>query len=145
MTRARDVMTREVVCVPSGMDAVRALEKMYELNVRHLPVLDGEALVGIVSDRDFRLVTNQSPPLLVRDIMTHGPITCSPTSTVAQLARLMVDKKIDSVPVVSRGRLVGLVTSTDLLQLLMDFPEPVSAVLPFDFRVTLFGGSSAKG
>ncbi|MGH7328767.1 MAG: CBS domain-containing protein, partial [Polyangiaceae bacterium] len=98
-------------------------------------------LVGIVSDRDF-LTAGRShasgeivfPKQTVAEIMTMKPIVCSPSSTIAEAAKLMTSKKIDALPVVAKDRLVGLITSTDLLRLLVD-SAPADA-LPFEFHLT---------
>ena len=66
--------------------------------------------------------------------MTAAPVTCSSDTSVAWLAQTMIERHIDSVPVIDReGKLVGLVTSTDLLSLLVDYEE--GQLLPFHFRV----------
>ena len=68
------------------------------------------------------------------EAMTMAPITCSPATPVARVAALMIEHKIDSMPVLSEdGKLIGLVTSSDLLGLLIDQPEVNR--LPFDFQV----------
>lgn len=66
--------------------------------------------------------------------MTPAPVTCLPSTSVSQVAKLMLQHKIDSIPIVSySGSLTGLVTSTDLLGLLTDLDE--ARMLPFDFRL----------
>ena len=66
--------------------------------------------------------------------MTPAPVTCLPNTAVRQVAQLMLQHKIDSIPIVSySGALSGLVTSTDLLGLLVDLDE--AQLLPFDFRL----------
>ena len=98
--------------------------------IRHLPVLDGERLVGIVSDRDLKramaspatsLETHELRYLLdhvlVREIMTGGVITVRPTAPIEEAARLMVLEKIGALPVTEGERLIGILTETDLLRL----------------------------
>jgi CBS domain-containing protein len=65
--------------------------------------------------------------------MTPSPLTCEASTSVSDLAQRMIDEKIDALPVMSGTRLVGLVTSTDLLQLLVDREE--HRVLPFRFEL----------
>jgi acetoin utilization protein AcuB len=115
---------------------------MNERRIRHLPVVLGGQLLGIVSDRDVLVRATMMPDGTVaapRDpvvlAMTPNPLTCAPDATVSGLARTMIERKIDAVPVVGRdGALVGLVTSSDLMALLLDDGSP-ARVLPFDFRV----------
>lgn len=128
--RANQLMTKDVISVKPGTSLADAYEIMMTRSVRHLPVLDGHALVGILSDRDLLLRAQQTddgstsfPEMPVRDAMSQTPITCTPGTPVATLAKLMIDNKIDSVPIVSiHGELIGLVTSTDLLGLVAGAP-----------------------
>ena len=66
--------------------------------------------------------------------MTAAPVTCFSNASVSHVAQLMLEHRIDSIPIVSySGALTGLVTSTDLLALLVD--QEQAQVLPFDFRL----------
>ncbi|MEO8875113.1 MAG: CBS domain-containing protein [Polyangiaceae bacterium] len=136
----RTPMTRDVIVAPPRLAIAEAWKALRRENIRHLPITQDGLLVGIVSDRDFLIAGRihasgeiAFPEQTVAEIMTMKPIVCSPTSTVADAARLMTSKKIDALPVVAKDRLIGLVTSTDLLLLLVDH-APAEA-LPFEFRV----------
>ena len=136
----RTPMTREVIVAPPTLSVADAWGILRRENIRHLPIMESNQLVGMVSDRDLLCAGDllQSGELAfweqtVAEIMTKAPIVCTPHTSVAVAAQLMTERKIDALPVVSDGRLVGLVTSTDLLLLLAD-QAPVYA-LPFDFRV----------
>ncbi|MBI5035107.1 MAG: CBS domain-containing protein [Chloroflexi bacterium] len=126
------VMSRNPATVSSN-DSIRvALDRMRERSCRRLPVVDSGALVGIVSDRDLRRATN-SPYVMrerwyddfmldhipVRACMTPNPITISPRTSIAEAARLMLDRKIGGLPVLDEEHLVGIVTETDLLNYLI--------------------------
>jgi acetoin utilization protein AcuB len=133
-------MTREVIVVPPGLSLSMAFAVMERRRIRHLPVVQAGVLLGIVSDRDVlaraRLREDGSlevPEDPVALAMTSAPITCEPTTSVAELARIMTERKIDAVPVLRGSRLVGLVTSTDLLLLLVGVQE--ARPLPFDFQI----------
>ncbi len=130
------VMTREPATVAPN-DSIRvAIDRMREKQCRRLPVLDGGALVGMVTDRDLRRATN-SPLVLrerwydefmldripVRACMTENPITVTPRMLIAEAARLMRDRKFGGLPVVDGARLVGIVTETDLLNFLIQTLE----------------------
>ena len=137
----RTPMTRDVLTIPPWLPIAYAWRILGRERIRHLPVVDHGQLVGIISDRDLLLAGEADagaddlvfPSKTVAEILTPRPITCSPATTVAEAARMMIDKKIDALPVVSGGKLVGLVTSTDLLMLLLErAPE---CALPFDFHV----------
>lgn len=94
---------------------------MKRLNVRLLPLRTRGELYGILSDRDLLVHARQDvdgslkfPPLTAGDATTFHPITCHPTASVGRVARMMIEHKIDSIPVVyPHGKLLGLVTSTD--------------------------------
>jgi acetoin utilization protein AcuB len=139
--RASSSMTRNVLVVPPQLGLDAAYEIMVKRRIRHLPVVQGGELVGILSDRDVLLVARPGPdgtPRLPRDpvagAMSTGTITCEPTTSVRELVRVMTEQKIDAIPVLSgSGRLVGLVTSTDLLLLLLERDE--ARPLPFTFEV----------
>jgi acetoin utilization protein AcuB len=127
------VMTRKVVVVSPAVSVGCAASMMARLRIRHLPVLESERLVGILSDRD---VLTHKPDEACREAMTPAPVTCSPSTSVGRVARLMLDHGIDSIPIVtSSGALAGLVTSSDLLALLVDDND--AQVLPFDFRLQI--------
>lgn len=142
--KASSTMTRDVVCVPPELSLDRAWSLMQDMRVRHLPVVQHGALVGILTDRDVLLravADSRGHPLvddgIVGEAMTMEPRTCHTTTSVSAIAQAMIDHKIDALPVVSefdRKKVVGLVTSTDLLWLLVDDD---SRVLPIDFSVRI--------
>jgi CBS domain-containing protein len=111
-------------------DAVlsQAVRLMDEHAIRHLPVVRGDALVGVLSDRDLlepagKLVPRLSEegelePLLVRGVMQAHPETMEPEATLAAAAGALAEWSIGCLPVTRGGALVGLVTETDLLEAL---------------------------
>lgn len=127
------VMTRDVVVVAPTVPIASAARTMAEMRIRHLPVVEGGRLVGIVSDRDL---VKRSPAASCGEVMTAAPVTCLANATVSHVARLMIEHKIDSIPIVNySGTIAGLVTSTDLLSLLVD--DNPARVLPFEFRLQM--------
>ncbi|MGE5263919.1 MAG: CBS domain-containing protein [Acidobacteriota bacterium] len=130
------VMTREPAVVAPNDPIRAAIERMRERGCRRLPVVENGKVVGIVSDRDLRRATN-SPLVLrerwydefmldhvqVRACMTANPVTVSPATPIVEAAKLMRDKKFGGLPVVADGRLVGIVTETDLLNYLIQTLE----------------------
>lgn len=132
-------MTREVIAVPPSLSVANAWKLMARKKIRHLPVISERKLVGIVSDRDLLRVGHIDPTgelafveRSLADIMTLEVVVCEPSDSVAAVSQTMITRKIDALPVVSSGELVGLVTSTDLLELLVDRHADR---LPFDFRI----------
>ncbi len=139
--QAANTMTRQVITVPPELTLDVAHRVMESHRIRHLVVVQHGKVVGILSDRDVLLsatvdthggITVPRSPLGAA--MTTEPVTCEPDTTIATLARLMTERKIDAVPVIgSAGRLVGLVTSTDLLLLLIG--QDSARPLPFEWDV----------
>jgi acetoin utilization protein AcuB len=125
-------MTRDVVVISPTVGVRAARRLMQRMNIRHLPVVADGKLIGILSDRDL-LDYGPDEPGTCGQVMTSPPVTCAPDSPVSLLATMMLEHKIDSIPVVQNGRLIGLVTSTDLITLLVE-RAPAQA-LRFDFRV----------
>ncbi len=133
--RVNDVMRRQVVTMSPATSLREAHAKMRKNNFRHIVVVEGKEIVGILSDRDVFIrstkgLTGLDVPLIpLVEVMTTSILTCRAESTVASVAELMVAAKIDALPVVDGlGNLVGIVTSTDLLNVLADngrvAPEP---------------------
>ncbi len=95
-----------------------------QYNVGALPVVDGEQLVGIVSERDVvRQLHERGRDLLdsaVGDIMSSDVITCSPRDRAADLARVMTDHRIRHLPVCDERGLVGIVSIGDLVKTRID-------------------------
>jgi CBS domain-containing protein len=134
-------MTREVTVVPPELGLDVAYRIMQRKRIRHLPVAAGGELLGMLSDRDVLTHARLSddgalivPAISCGVAMTPSPATCDADATVDQVVRVMTERKIDALPVVApSGRLVGLVTSTDLLLLLLNPPE--AQPLPYRFEL----------
>jgi len=117
--RIFEVMTKEVETVAPTLIAAEAAERMRQNRIRHLVVKDGRTIVGVLSDRDVRgrgaaQLTQQT----VADLMTRSAASIGPRDTVRAAANLMRGRTIGCLPVVERERLIGIVTVTDLLDLL---------------------------
>jgi len=130
--RVRDVMTRHVETITAAAPAQAAVARMVTGKVRHLPVVDAlGGLVGVVTDRDlrhhlfspgvFERIGRVSPDELlkavtVKQIMSSPAISVRSDDHLETAARLMVECKIGSLPVVENDRVVGIITETDLLR-----------------------------
>jgi acetoin utilization protein AcuB len=130
--KVRELMQESVYTVkPEDLiDRVYFLLR-YE-KIRHLPVLEKKTVVGIVSDRDLYKALGpksrskaiqeeegesslQVIPRKVRSIMRQGVITIEPDQEAATAATMMAEKKIGALPVIQDGKLVGIITRTDIL------------------------------
>lgn len=120
-----DVMHSDPVTISPGTKLKDAYKLMQEKNIRHLPVLKNEKLIGIVTDRDLRLATSKlaqkpfDPEETVENIMSHPVSTTHPSDPVEIATQLMRELKIGSLPVLEESKLVGIVTNADLLDALL--------------------------
>jgi CBS domain-containing protein/nitroimidazol reductase NimA-like FMN-containing flavoprotein (pyridoxamine 5'-phosphate oxidase superfamily) len=130
--QAREFMTTTVATVQPGTPISDAGRMLLERDVTALPVVDADGgLVGIVSRSDLvrrRVLSDprahlipvsgddSEPPHSVRDVMTTDVVTLSPGSDEVEATKLMVEHRVKSIPVVSNGRPVGMVSVTDILR-----------------------------
>ena len=117
--RVADVMTRRVETVAPGDSAADAGALMSRGGFRHLVVVHRDEVVGVLSDRDLRGAAHaMGRDLQVGDLMSRTVVSVTPTTSIAEAANLMRLGSINCLPVLQQGRLVGIVTSGDLLELL---------------------------
>jgi acetoin utilization protein AcuB len=124
----QDWMKQKVLTLGPEASAFEALRLCRERRIRHIPVVKDERLVGIISDRDLR---DASPPLgdpervstmkeiLLEEVMTREVITTHPEDTIVHAAREMYERKIESLPVVDEEKLLGIVTSSEVMRALI--------------------------
>jgi CIC family chloride channel protein len=113
-------MTKKPVTVAPGDTLVSAQAKFRAGGFRRLPVLHERKLVGILSEYDLRRYPEDSlKSTVVVEAMTPDPVTVSPTDTVEHAVTLLQRSEIGALPVVDHGKLVGIVTASNLY-----FPEP---------------------
>ncbi len=129
---AKDYMTKTVVTIHPEDYLVDVRKSMQDLGVRHLPVLDGGKLVGIISLNTIRdaapskateLSIHEIHYLLskmkIREVMKKDVVTCGPDDHVEDIAKIMQSKRIGAIPVVDKGQLVGILTNDDMFRILM--------------------------
>jgi len=128
MTTVADLMTTDVVSLAEEQDVLFATGAMQLRRIRHLPVVRGDTLVGLVSHRDllraqarFNAQIHEDEgstiaSVVARDVMTEEVTTVSPGMPADEAAMLLVDGKFGCLPVVNDGTLVGIVTEHDFLR-----------------------------
>jgi CBS domain-containing protein len=125
MITVNDLMCRDLVTV-GETDALRTIEDLLRRNrIRHLPVVRGHKLVGLVTHRDFLRALErererpqgQGEPIWVTDFMTTELKTVRPETPAREAVRTLLDNKIGCLPVVDEaGRLAGILTDSDLVR-----------------------------
>jgi len=121
VVRVQDVMTTAVETIAAGSPADRAFDRMRAKGIHHLVVADGARVVGIFSDRDAggRRGAALREGRTVGELMTPTPVTVRPEIPVRRAANVMRGRAIGSLVVTDQaGRLKGIVTVADLLELL---------------------------
>jgi CBS domain-containing protein len=121
-------------------------ERMAARQLRHLPVVEQGALVGLVTQRDLFKAAMSSAmgygektqqtflqTVLVKEIMVYPVITVTPETSVAEAADMMMQRGIGCLPVVEREKLVGIVTKTDLLRCLRTLSTEAAG--PWKFQI----------
>ncbi|MCX7796187.1 MAG: CBS and ACT domain-containing protein [bacterium] len=144
-------MTPNPIVIDPEVSILDALHIMKENKVRRLPVVAHGKLVGIVTERDLR----ESPSLKatslsiyelnyllaktpVKEVMTKNPITVTPDTTIEEAAVIMRDNEISGLPVVEDGRVVGIVTETDIFDMLvklLGFRKGIRLTLSLENRI----------
>lgn len=118
----RDWMSTPVIAISSGASMVGALRVMEMNGVRRLPVLVGDALAGIVTREDVHAVLGHGEGMSreaeapVETAMRSPVLTVSPDDTLERAAELMLEREVSGLPVVENGRLVGMITESDVFR-----------------------------
>lgn len=124
----QDLMSRSPHTIGASLTLADAAKVMKKHHIRHLPVLDGGSLVGILSERDVQVIssTSELDPtcILVEDAMTQSPWTVNPSTPLVDVAKYMAAKKLGSAVVVDNDRVVGVFTTTDGMRVLADLLRP---------------------
>ncbi len=118
MIRLRDIMQKKVEGISPHDSAEAAWNRMRLLRIRHLVVLEDRRVVGVLSDRDVAGRGSLRQVEAVGDVMSEPVVSGHPEMTLRQAANRMRGRSIGCLPVMEDDDLVGIVTTTDLLELL---------------------------
>jgi len=129
--KVEERMTRKLVTLSEDQTLRDAIAVMQRHRIRHLPVVAAGRLLGIVTDRDVKRAT---PSLLsgvdqqqfdhvlsttrVSQVMTRNPYTVTPSTPMKDAVKVVIDKRFGALPVVEADKIVGILTSTDMLRAL---------------------------
>jgi acetoin utilization protein AcuB len=128
----QDIMTRDPLTVTPETSLIDAYEVMTDNEIRRLPILTADELVGIVTLSD---ILGTIPSLLadadvetklllsarkVRSVMSWSPVTVDPEDTIQDAAERMLDEQVSGLPVISGGNLVGIITESDIFRLVVE-------------------------
>lgn len=133
----KDIMTENPMTATERMSVAEAIGLLYELDFRHLPVVRGTELVGIVSDRDLRTFTvsddddameamENARSSSIGAFMNTDPVKVDPETNVRDIVDLMLLHRVGAIPVcdLDTGDLLGIVSYVDLLRVLQETLEP---------------------
>ncbi|HPH98433.1 MAG TPA: CBS domain-containing protein [Anaerolineaceae bacterium] len=138
----RNWMTSPVITVSPDTSLAEARKIVNERNIRALPIMDGDQLVGIITRRgllrlDLSSLDEQSWQLKVElkdekvsDVMTTNPITVSPDWMMPRAARVMLENKITALPVIENDKLVGILTNSDMLRFILGESPSLKKTIP---------------
>jgi len=130
----KDVMTTELITIEETGSLEDARQIFEKNQIRHILVVEGQKLIGILSNHDLLRISfgdtygdDQANVddaivnmLTVKDVMRHNPIFISPDSPIEDAIFILLNRRFHSLPVVKDEKLVGIVTTTDFLKLLVD-------------------------
>jgi CBS domain-containing protein len=140
--RVSDLMSRNVVTIGESDSCLEAVARMHGARVRHLPVVNAVGtLLGLVTDRDLRhhlfaprvlkevgtiAVDILLKAVPVSEVMSSPVMSVPANADIVEAARIMLEDKVGSLPVVDGGRVVGIVTETDVLRQICKFDAECS-------------------
>ncbi|MBI5816373.1 MAG: CBS domain-containing protein [Nitrospinae bacterium] len=123
-------MTRKVITTSPDKTIKNAFDVMMKSRIAHLPVMEGDKLAGIVSDRDLRTLISRPAPkgagrrtafeMTVQEIMTSSVVTSDAGMGVVDAVKLMLRLKIGCLPVMENGKLAGIITKDDILDVFVE-------------------------
>lgn len=121
-----EIMHENPIVINTSLTLDEAYKLMVDKSIRHLPIVENSAIVGVITDRDLRLATSilaKKPfdaSATVSEVMTSPVFTVNSTDPVGSAVKIMRDNKIGCLPVIEDGKIVGIITGVDLLDAMMN-------------------------
>jgi len=148
-------MSKDVVTVDVNDSMQYAIRLLKEHNMRGLPVMENGKLAGVITDRDLKRASASDATTLeiyellyliskikIKEIMTKNPITVPLDYTIDEAAEILLDNKLTGAPVVdNEGKVVGVITQTDIFRVLVSFTGVKKAGIQFAFQLENHPGS----
>ena len=118
----KQYMTPDPVTISRDASVEDAIGLLKANFIRHLPVVDNDKLVGWLTDANLRgaLFPSMLEEITIEDIMIHDPIVVEASESIEVAARMLVENRIGGMPVVEKGKLVGVITVVDLLNAFLE-------------------------
>ena len=120
MVKIKNIMTRDVITVSGESSIKDAANLMASKSVSGLVVVDKNKTIGVISENDI-INGVVSKKKNIRDVISREFITISPSARFNEVVRHLKEKKIKKFPVVENGKLIGLITETDIIEATRDF------------------------
>lgn len=138
--KVRDIMTTEVVTLEVDEELSLASDIMTLARIRHLPIVEGDRLAGIISQRDlfkasldsvmgynYGEARNHLKTVTIKEVMIEEVITIGPDTKIHEAGQILIEKKIGCLPVIEGDTLLGMVTETDILQFYISHHQKIIA------------------
>lgn len=132
LQRAKDLMTREVICVKKDTSTFEVMELMVKNNIAGVPVVkDDMTLVGIITEKDLlklfyeceRLENNEAC-----DLMTEDVVYFDEGKTLLDICDCLIENDFRRIPVTSNGKVVGIISRPDIIQHILQTKERAKAI-----------------
>jgi acetoin utilization protein AcuB len=126
------IMSKALIVITPNKKVSEAYNLFEEYNIRHIPVVSGTKLVGVISKNDLAKVGFISQEMSkevvlslyetheVKDIMTSNPVSVTADAYIKDVAELLANHSFHSVPVLDKDEIVGIITTKDLINYLVD-------------------------
>ena len=126
------IMAKALIVITPNKKVSEAYELFKEYGIRHIPVVEGTKLVGVISKNDLSKVgyvtkdTTEEAVLEiysayeVKDIMVKNPVSITTETNIKEAAELLAEQSFHSLPVTENGDVAGIITTTDLIKYLVD-------------------------
>jgi acetoin utilization protein AcuB len=115
--KVKSWMVTEVITASPEDTVEEAIQLMRRFSIRHIPIIENGKLVGLVTESNLRAyLSSEKLQLPLKEVMILNPITVDPETSIDEAARIIYKYKIGGLPVITEGKLVGIITITDILE-----------------------------